>query len=129
MRKVTHRDRPSGSIKALGERYLKIAEELWREADTLDTAVRDTVAKGLADIVYAAYDCIASSLDLSTDAWSAYIDHATGEWFRARGFAEWFCVGASTGFRTSRPRVLSTQAIPLKRAKNTRKPTRKAKVA
>jgi hypothetical protein len=85
---------------------LEQADEILAMVNGLDTAVRDNVAVGVSYIVHAANDCAALNLDLSVDQWMSYIEKATADWFRARGFAEWFCAGAATGFRTSRPREL-----------------------
>ena len=108
MRKVTHR-KPTfnKTMDKAGKAILQHAEDLWKLSSGLDTAVREDMATGLAHIVAAGYDTIASNLDLPTEGWMSYIDGATADWFRKRGFAEWFCVGAGAGFRKSRPRTLS----------------------
>ena len=109
-RRFTHRAPSPATLKAYkrhGENLLAQAATIWNEADLLDTAVRDDVATGLAHLVHAAYDSIANSIDISdTTAWMAFIDNATAEWFRERGFAEWFCLAAACTFNTSRPRTL-----------------------
>ena len=60
----------------------------------------------LARIVQAGNDCVASNLELTTDQWMSFIDNATADWFRSRGYAEWFCLGAASGFNKSRPQSL-----------------------
>jgi len=77
------------------------ADELFKGAANLDTAVRDIVYEGLARIVYAAYDTKSCAEGISDFDHVAYIQQRTYEWFRSREFVEWFCVGASTLFRTS----------------------------
>ena len=105
-----------------GKNLLEHAEEIWRKADGLDTAVRDQIAEGVAQIVRAGYDCLATNIPYqTTDAWMAYIDHATAEWFRGRGFAEWFCIAASCGFNSSRPRILSERMVTVRRTRSKRK--------
>lgn len=107
-RAITHRKpRFNHALDKRGKRLLQMAEELWKQADGLDTAVRDNIAEGLGRIVMAGYDCLASNLSLDTDEWMSFIDNSTADWFRNRGFAEWFCIAAANGFNKSRPRVLS----------------------
>jgi hypothetical protein len=129
-RRVTHRAfRFSKTMNLIGKSYLEAAEELWKKADGLDTAVRDEIAEGLARIVRAGYDCLASNIPYhTTDEWMAFIDHSTAEWFRGRGFAEWFCIAASCGFNSSRPRDL-TEVIIRKPARRTRRAINKEKAA
>jgi hypothetical protein len=94
------------SMNAQCDMMLTHAKELYEKCDMLDTAVRDTVCKGLAYIVHSAYDCKSCALDLQGEASWSFISNATAEWFRTRGFAEWFCHGAGACFNTSRPRDL-----------------------
>lgn len=110
------RRKPSKSenrkYQAHGEALLEQAAKIWDAADYLDTAVRDGIAEGLGYLVHAAYDSIANSMNIpDTTAWMAFIDNATAEWFRERGFAEWFCLAAASQFFTSRPRVLSEMIV------------------
>jgi hypothetical protein len=121
VRRVTHRkQRFNKALNDCGRSLLEHAEELWHKADGLDTAVRDEVAEGIARIVRAGYDCLATNIPYhTTDEWMAYIDHATAEWFRDRGFAEWFCIAASRGFNSSRPRILAERIV------HVRKPARR----
>lgn len=75
-----------------------------------DTAVRDSAAQGLAYIVNAAYDCRASGMDFAgTQEWLTFIEASTAQWFRDRGFVEWFCGAAANLFRTTPPRLLRTK--------------------
>ncbi len=86
-------------MKALGEKMLLQAQYLFDESGSLDTAVRDHVHEGLAHIVYGAYDTI--GMATCVDEFCEFIQVKTYEWFRERGFVEWFCVGASTLFNTT----------------------------
>ena len=87
-------------LEAVGVSMLAQAETLLKRSSELDTAVRDTVANGLAYLVYAAYDTIAVAQLVSEFDMGPFIAQKTYEWFRERGFVEWFCAGASTLFRT-----------------------------
>lgn len=100
--------KPVKALDTYGQTILADCARIWRAANGLDTAVRDDVAQGLTHLVRSAYDSLASNMNIKdTTAWTAFIDNSTAEWFRQRGFAEWFCAGAATGFRTSRPRTLA----------------------
>lgn len=114
---MTHRKhRFNKALNDCGTSLLEHAEELWRKADGLDTAVRDEVAEGVAFIVRAGYDCLATNIPYhTTDEWMAYIDHATAEWFRDRGFAEWFCIAAARGFNSSRPRIREERVVRVRK--------------
>jgi hypothetical protein len=113
LRKVATR-RP-GPIKALdryAEETLRICAERWDAAAGLDTAVRDDVAQGLAYLVYSAYDSISVSkaIGFGSDDYSssyAFISGSTAQWFRDRGFSEWFCIAAGCLFNNQRPRIKS----------------------
>jgi|HubBroStandDraft_3_1064219.scaffolds.fasta_scaffold332843_1 hypothetical protein len=114
MRRVTGKKRGYSKTLADTAAYLlNTAEEIRKRADAacLDTAVRDEIAEGLAYIVRAGNDCRACNLNLETDQWLSFIDRATEDWFRARGYAEWFCFGAASGFNTSRPRTLDDRCF------------------
>lgn len=102
MRRVTQR-RPKINLKmrALAASMLEQAQAIFDQSANLDTAVRDIVSEGLARIVFAAYDTSACAECVSDFDSVAYIHTKTYEWFRARGFVEWFCVGASTLFLTT----------------------------
>ena len=107
-RAVTHRKpRFNHAMEKRGKWLLQTADEIFKQSDDLDTAVRDNIAEGLGRIVMAGYDCLASNLNLDTDGWMSFIDNSTADWFRNRGFAEWFCIAAANGFNKSRPRILS----------------------
>lgn len=91
---------------------LKHCEEVWAISGGFDTAVGDTVAEGLAHLLNAAYDCRAIAMDFRDfESRNSFIDGSIAEWFRVRGFAEWFCLAAASGFRTSRPRVLAPRVV------------------
>lgn len=130
----THRRRavrtPSdASLKAYkthGMDLLERCREIWDGSGLLDTAVRDDIAQGLAHLVHAAYDSIANSMNIpDTAAWMAFIDNSTAEWFRERGFAEWFCLAAASSFNNSRPRTLAEMPFRIVRPRK-RKPRRAA---
>lgn len=101
-RAVTHRaPKFNKRMDDLGKAMLAEAEQLFKDSDNLDTAVREVVHDGLAYIVHAAYDTLACANCVSDVDFGAYIQAKTYEWFRERGFVEWFCVGASTLFQTT----------------------------
>lgn len=105
-RRIRRRERPSIKVKELSKRLLDQAEDIFQHTQGLDTAVRDSVANGLAYIVHAAYDCAADSITFpDTKSWMAFIDGAVAEWFRDKGFAEWYCAAAANLFNCSRPRI------------------------
>jgi hypothetical protein len=130
-RAVTHRDKKfnsykgtvtyNGTLNERGQLLLRLAQATWDAADGLDTAVRDEIAQGVALIVRAGYDCLASNMDIPVDAWMNFIDHSTAEWFRNRDFAEWFCIGAARGLNSSRPRNLSDVIVSRKPARQKRR--------
>ena len=102
----THR-RPyfSKELAALQADLLATAERIWKASTHCDTAVRDTVADGLARLVYVAYDCegvnkgLGSSYD---DSFDAHREWSTEKWFKDHGFADWYAKGAATLFHTMR---------------------------
>jgi hypothetical protein len=90
-------------------------DELFDLSGNFDTAVRDSMAQGLAPLVQAAFDCRAQTIEFAdTEAWMLFIDTSTAEWFREKGFVEWFAAAAGMQFRTTPPRVL-TAAIEHRR--------------
>ena len=105
------------------------AKNLFESCDSLDTAVRDTICEGLAFIVHSAYDCKSCALDLEGEASWAFISTSTAEWFRTRGFAEWFCHGAGACFNTSRPRDLRCMNIAVRRSRAPKKKASTKKAA
>jgi hypothetical protein len=107
-------------------RLLDTCDQLWEISTTLDTAVGSTILDGIARLVYAAYDSQACSLGLDGAAFSAFISSSTAEWFRDRGCAEWYCLGAGNMFHTSRPRTLAERNLSIKRM---RSPGRKKRAA
>jgi len=100
----------------LADDLLNWAEHIWRLSSDLDTAVRDNVAEGLARIVNAAFDCRSIALELKDcEGINAYVNGGTAQWFRDRGFAEWFCCAAAAQFNASRPRTLEERKIKIRR--------------
>lgn len=99
------------SYDAVAQNLLRTADALWQWSDSLDTAVRDVVSDGIAHILHAAYDSQAVSLGFDDAAFRAFISGSVAEWFRCRGFAEWYCQGAGTLFNTSRPRELRIRVV------------------
>lgn len=100
--RVTHRQpKVDPKLKAHAESMLAQAQAMFDAANGLDTEVRDTVAEGLAFIVHSAYDTLSIAECVSASDDVAFIQARTYEWFRERGFVEWFCAGASTLFKTT----------------------------
>ncbi len=117
-RAVTRREpKPNATLNKLADSMLERTESLWKDAAQLDTAVRDDVAKGLAYVIYAAYDTKAIAECISDFDSVDYIRTKTYEWFRGHGFVEWFCAGASTLFCTSSRMWFRVKATPNKKAK------------
>lgn len=94
-------------LAALAADLLFTAERLWEKGTTLDTSVRDTLADGIARLVYVAYDCEAVNganfhfPELNPDdAFNAHREWSTEKWFRDRGFSDWYAKGAATLFHT-----------------------------
>lgn len=128
MKAVTHREKKfNKAMDDRGNQLLRLAQVTWDAAEGLDTAVRDEIAQGVAFIVRAGYDCLASNLDVSVDSRMRYIDHSTEEWFRAREFAEWFCIAAARGFDSSRPRNVDRWISRKPARRKRRATTKKAK--
>ena len=121
MKQPNRRKRFNKQMQDMGRFLLDSSEEIWHKAQGLDTAVRDDIAEGLAHVVHAGYDCLASNHDLTTEGWMSFIDTATADWFRSRGFAEWFAIAAANGFRCSRPRILSERVVKVRRPRKKRK--------
>jgi hypothetical protein len=89
------------------EKLLTHARELFDESANFDTAVRDSMATGLAYIVHAAFDCRSIALDFQDfEGMTSFIDNSVAEWFRERGYVEWFAAGAASLFNTTPPRRL-----------------------
>jgi len=99
--------KPIKELANFADITLQACTEIFDAADRLDTAVRATVSTGLAYLLHSAYDSQAVNLGLEGLAFSAFPDSCTAEWFRNRGFAEWFCIGAGNLFHSSPPRVLN----------------------
>jgi hypothetical protein len=95
------------------ESILSHCKEVFDLAYNFDTAVRDTVSEGLAFLVWSAFDCRAIALDFKDyESRNAFIDNSTAEWFRQRGFVEWFVAGAAALFHTTPPRRLAPTLHP-----------------
>jgi len=115
-KKLTHRmPRKAPHLIKLAAQMLARSEELFRATGDLDTFVRDVVSEGLARLVYAAYDTKAIGECIADFDSADYIAEKTSEWFRSRGFAEWFCNGAATLFRTSRRDFFRTKVMHRKK--------------
>ena len=108
-RRISQRQ-PKFNVKMdnLATTMLEQAQALFEGSSYLDTIIRDITAEGLARIVYCAYDtqAIAARTEFTEGTLSDfdavnYIQSKTYDWFREKGFVEWFCVGASTLFRTT----------------------------
>lgn len=98
------------------DELLEHSRELHELSSHFDTAVRDSMASGLAYIVHAAFDCRSIALDLKDfESMNAFINNSTAEWFRERGYAEWFAAGAAALFNTTPPRRLANRIVVVRR--------------
>jgi len=111
--------KPNAKMKTLATAMLFEAEKLFEMASGLDTVVRDEVSEGLAFVVYAAFDTLAIAECVSDFDHVDFIQHKTYEWFREKGFVEWFCAGASTLFRTTPRSFFRVKAIKARSGKAT----------
>jgi sarcosine oxidase delta subunit len=105
IRKTRRRPYFSKELAELQADLLATAERLWKKSSGCDTAVRDTVADGLARLVYVAYDCegVNKGLGLSADdSFDAHREWSTEKWFKDHGCADWYAKGAATLFHTMR---------------------------
>jgi hypothetical protein len=100
-RKTRRAYKPNSKLGIVANQMLEKAGEIFAMSSELDTTIRDTVADGLAYLVYSAFDTRAIAENIVEFNVAEYIQHCTYQWFRDRGFVEWFCVGASTLFRTT----------------------------
>jgi hypothetical protein len=103
----------SKRMNELAKYYLERAAELFHVGLDLDTAVRDTVLEGLAYLVHTGYDCQGCAVDI--EEFSEFRRMKTEEWFRSRGCAEWFCVGAGCLFNSSKPRIIQWAPVGKRR--------------
>lgn len=94
----------SEALAKSAERQFELAEAIFTECGGLDTAMRDVSHDGLARLIYVAYDTVACNQNLPAEQQQAFIEHSTAEWFRSRGFVEWYCIGASHCFSRIPPR-------------------------
>ena len=79
------------------------------------------MADGLAYLVHSAFDCHAQAMEFpKLESWISFIENSTAEWFRSRGFVEWYCGAAASLFRTTPPRRLNP-VIRVVRSKGKRK--------
>jgi hypothetical protein len=98
------------------QKLLDHCDEIFRLSRGFDTAVSDSVANGLAPLVHAAFDCRAIALDFKDlESSSSFITNSTAEWFRSRGFVEWFAAGAAMLFNTTPPRRFEVRTVVVKR--------------
>ncbi len=111
---------------AYARMVLQRCDELFGACSLLDTAVRDSVSNGLAYLLHSAYDSQACSLGLDGPAFHAFVEGATAEWFRERGYAEWFCHGAAALFNSSRPRTIAEINAVIKFGRSPGKKKRRA---
>ena len=89
------------------DKMLTYCREVFELSNGFDTAVRDSVSSGLAYLVHAAFDCRAIALDFKDfESSNVFIDNSTAEWFRERGYVEWFAAGAASLFNTTPRRIL-----------------------
>lgn len=101
----SRRQKPSFSktLDSMASNLLAMADDLWKQGECLDTTVRDTLADGIARLVYVAYDCQGCNRAFGDDdSFDAFRYWSTEKWFRDRGFAEWYAKGAATLFHTLR---------------------------
>lgn len=90
------------------EAMLELAMQIHERSRDFDTAVRDSISTGLAYIVHAAFDCRSIALGLpDIESIFSYVDSSTAEWFRQRGYVEWFSAGAAQLFHTTPPRHIA----------------------
>jgi len=93
------------------DKMLSHCREVYELSSGFDTTVRDSVASGLAYLVHAAFDCRSIALDFKDfESSNAFIDNSTAEWFRERGYVEWFSAGAASLFNTTPPRRLADRS-------------------
>jgi len=110
-------------MERVAQGILIFCDHLWRgDASGLDTSPRDTLADGIAYLLYVAYDCQACGLGLHDEAFRGFIGNSVAEWFRSRGFAEWYCEGAANLFHTTRPRILADLVIGQPKKRRRRNP-------
>jgi hypothetical protein len=96
------RIRHNKSLRKYGDMLLEMCDKVQKAGGNLDSAVRDTLADGLAYLVHAAEDCYACADEVKGDAFSARISTRTAKWFRKRGYVEWFCQAAASCFMTTK---------------------------
>jgi hypothetical protein len=90
---------------ALSRSFLDKAEAVFQDCRELDTAVSDVAAEGIAYLLWVAFDCAAVANNLDVDQWKVYSEEQIFQWFVDHGYAPWFCLGATSLFRKSRPPI------------------------
>ncbi len=119
-RAITMR-KPSASyvrqMNEIADSILAQCQTMYEQSADLDTAVRDTMASGLAYLLNAAYDCRAGALGIEGEDFCTYINAGVAQWFRDHEYTEWFCVAASRLFSTSDPRRLAREQMIVFRKK------------
>lgn len=104
------------------DKMLTYCREVYELSSGFDTAVRDSVASGLAYLIHAAFDCRSIALDFQDyESMNAFIDNSTAEWFRERGYVEWFCAGSAALFNTTPPRLLADMIVKVRRVRKVRR--------
>lgn len=104
-------------MNGIADDILAKCQEMFDQGAGLDTAVRDTMASGLAYLLHVAYDCRACALGIENEEFATYIDGCVAAWLREREYTEWFCIAASRLFSTSDPRRLVREGMAVFRKK------------
>lgn len=104
-------------MNSIADDILAKCQEMYEQSAGLDTAVRDTMATGLAYLLHVAYDCRAGALSIEGEDFCTYIDAGVAQWLRDHEYTEWFCVAASRLFSTSDPRRLVREQMQVFTAK------------
>jgi hypothetical protein len=105
----------SEALAKSAKHQFELAEEIFKECGGLDTAMRDISHDGLARLIYVAYDTIACNQNWPPEQAQQFIEQSTAEWFRSRGFVEWYCIGASHCFSRIPPRSRADMDIRVSR--------------
>lgn len=106
-----YRFRYSRMIERAQADLFRLANDILKVCGGLDTAMRDISHDGLAHIVYVAYDTASQNVNWESSGDKRYedqqlwIEAKTADWFRERGFVEWYCLGAAHCFSRVPPRT------------------------
>jgi hypothetical protein len=119
----------SEALAKSAKRQFELAEAIFQECGGLDTAMRDISHDGLARLIYVAYDTIACNQNWPPEQAQQFIEQSTAEWFRSRGFVEWYCIGASHCFSRIPPRSRADIDIRIHRVYPKRKKTSRPQAA